>query len=68
MRISVWLNVNVALNAIPVIENAPHSPGMLQYIRDNKKHVQRQAMRDLWLLRWANGGKLPHGAVLAIVA
>jgi hypothetical protein len=32
------------------------------------KHVQRQAMRDLWLLRRANGGKLPHGAVLAIVA
>jgi hypothetical protein len=65
MRVSARLNVNIALIAVP--NDAPPSPGLLRYNRDNKKHVQCQALWDFRLLRRANGGKLPRGAIMAMV-
>jgi hypothetical protein len=67
MRVPARLNINVALMAVPIDENAPPSPGPLPYNQDNKTHIQRQAIRDLRLLHRANRGKLPCDAVIAIV-
>jgi hypothetical protein len=67
MRVSARLNVNAALIAVSADVNAPPSPATLQYRRDHRKYVQLQAMRDLRLLRQTNGGKLPRGAIMALV-
>jgi hypothetical protein len=57
MSVSARLHINAALVAVPIDVNAPPSPATLRYNRDNKKHIQRQALRDLCLLRRAKGGK-----------